>query len=179
MVDHRTTAATSNHTTNAAIDLLVQLSIAHTIYDHAPLYTVDDVARFAGHIPGMNNKNLLLKTKKGKQFAIVCVPFDKRVDLQALANTLDLRHLSMASPESMLGILGVSAGALSPLAAVHDTDQKVTVVIDKALTDLPQGAQIQCHPMQNTQTVVLGIADMLKYLIATNHEPRIIDVPSK
>lgn len=111
----------------AVLDRLDQLSIDYDVYhEHEPLFTVDDVTRYKSYIPGLNNKNLFLKDKKGKRFFVVLVPEDTCFGLPALAKLLEVGHLSMASSERMTAALGVTGGAVSPLAVVDDHAGKVT-----------------------------------------------------
>ncbi|XXQ32992.1 Exonuclease domain-containing protein [Plasmodiophora brassicae] len=91
----------------------------------------EDVTRYKSCIPGLSDKNLFLKDKKGKRFFVVLVSEDKCVDLPALAKLLDVGHLSMASLERMTAVLGVSGGAVSPLAVVDDHAGKVRVIDDR------------------------------------------------
>ncbi|SPQ96331.1 unnamed protein product (mitochondrion) [Plasmodiophora brassicae] len=117
---------------NAVLDRLDQLSIDHDVYhEHGPLFTVEDVTRYKSCIPGLSDKNLFLKDKKGKRFFVVLVSEDKCVDLPALAKLLDVGHLSMASLERMTAVLGVTGGAVSPLAVVDDHAGKVRVIDDR------------------------------------------------
>jgi len=49
----------------------------------------------------------------------------------------------------------------------------VEVLIDR---DLWQGDQIQAHPLVNTETVVLSVTDMAKFIAHTGHAIQFIDV---
>jgi Ala-tRNA(Pro) deacylase len=49
----------------------------------------------------------------------------------------------------------------------------VSVVLDAALM---RHATINCHPLVNTMTTSLGRDDLIKFLDATGHPPRIMAV---
>ena len=50
----------------------------------------------------------------------------------------------------------------------------VEFVIDRALWE---AEAVQSHPLVNTATMVVAHADLERFLAATRHVPRVIDVP--
>ena len=70
----------------------------------------------------------------------------------------------------MQELLGVTPGSVTPFAVINDTGHRVTVVLDRALMthDI-----LHFHPLTNTGTTTLSKADLLKFLNATGHPPRI------
>ena len=52
----------------------------------------------------------------------------------------------------------------------------MTVVLDQALME---HATINCHPLVNTMTTSLARDDLVKFLEATGHPPRILPVASR
>ena len=60
------------------------------------------------------------------------------------------------------------------LALVNDPEGSVEVLIDR---ELWQGQDIQAHPLVNTATVVMSIADMERFILHSGHEIRFVDVP--
>ena len=73
----------------------------------------------------------------------------------------------------MRATLGIEPGAVTPLAALNDTERRVTVVLDAALMG---HATINCHPLVNTMTTSIAREDLIKFLEATGHPPRIMAV---
>ena len=73
----------------------------------------------------------------------------------------------------MRATLGIEPGAVTPLAAINDTEKRVTVVLDAALM---QHATINCHPLVNTMTISMANHDLLRFLEAAGHPPRIAPV---
>jgi Ala-tRNA(Pro) deacylase len=70
----------------------------------------------------------------------------------------------------MLEVLGVTPGAVTPFGAINDTGGRVTVVLDRALM---AHAVINAHPLVNTMTTSIAREDLLKFLEASGHKPRI------
>jgi Ala-tRNA(Pro) deacylase len=67
-------------------------------------------------------------------------------------------------------VLGVEPGAVTPFAAMNDTDGRVTVVLDAAMMahDI-----LNYHPLDNTMTTSIGRDDLVRFLAATGHVPRV------
>ena len=69
--------------------------------------------------------------------------------------------------------LGVEPGAVTPFAAMNDTAGRVAVVLDQALMGHPT---INSHPLRNTMTTSIARDDLVQFLEATGHPPRIVAV---
>ena len=48
-------------------------------------------------------------------------------------------------------------------------------VIDRSLWN---ATAVHAHPLVNTATMVIAHADLERFLAATGHEPRVIDIPA-
>jgi len=59
---------------------------------------------------------------------------------------------------------------------INDKGCKVRPVIDRVTW---QSEALQCHPLVNTATLSIGMADVARLLEATGHAPMVIDVPSR
>jgi len=130
---------------------------------------VEQSQALRGTIPGGHTKNLFLKDKKDAVF-LVTAPEDARVDLKTLHHTLGAGRFSFGSAALLAELLGVPPGAVTPLGAINDKSGRVNVVIDAGLM---RYAVINCHPLVNTMTTSIGSNDLVKFLEATGHVPRI------
>ena len=149
--------------------------IAAPRHQHAPVMTVEESERLVPRLPGAKTKNLLLRDKKGLRHFLVTVPHDLAVDLKALAMMLGAGGLGFASPERLRQHLDIAPGSVSLLALVNDATGAVEFVIERALWEAPA---LQAHPFVNTATMILSHSDLERFVAATDHSPRIIDVPS-
>jgi len=149
--------------------------IIATRHSHPPVMTVEESERLVPKLPGAKTKNLFLRDKKGARHLLVTVRHDLPVDLNALGSALDAGRLGFASPERLAKHLGVTPGSVSLLALVNDTAGAVELVIDRALWEAPA---VQAHPLVNDATMVIPHADLERFLAATGHAPRVIDVPA-
>ncbi len=155
--------------------LLDRLGIAHRTVTHPPLFTVEQSQALRGTIPGAHTKNLFLRDKKGALF-LVTAPEDATIELKSLHRLLGASgRFSFGSAEQMRETLGVEPGSVTPFGAINDTAGRVTVVLDDALMATPQ---INAHTLTNTMTTTVGRDDLLKFLKATGHEPRIVALSS-
>jgi Ala-tRNA(Pro) deacylase len=68
-------------------------------------------------------------------------------------------------------VLGVPAGSVTPLALINPSAAAITVVVDAALLDF---AEVNCHPLVNTATTRLATRDLIRFIEACGHEPRVL-----
>ncbi|MBO0430721.1 prolyl-tRNA synthetase associated domain-containing protein [Enterococcus sp. DIV0660C] len=152
-------------TEQEAYDLLSHLEISYQKVDHPAITSVKNLTF---DLPGPQVKNLLLKSKKGKQIYLVILPDEKQADLKKLAEELSEKRLSFLSEEQMNQLLGVPAGTLTPLALMHDTENQIQVVID---AEIDQKNTVGFHPNVNTTTLIIDFVDFQKILKYLNHPP--------
>ena len=155
---------------------LDRLGIAHATVTHAALFTVEQSQALRGTIAGGHTKNLFLKDKKGALF-LVTAPEDAVIELKSLHRLLGASgRFSFGSAELMGATLGIEPGAVTPFAAMNDTDRRVSVVLDTALM---RHGTINAHPLVNTMTTSIAREDLVKFLEATGHPPRILAVAER
>jgi Ala-tRNA(Pro) deacylase len=149
---------------------LDDLGIAHTTVEHPPLFTVEESQGLRGQIPGGHTKNLFLKDKKGALFLVVASE-DARIALNGLHRHLGASgRFSFGSADLLREVLGVEPGSVTPFAVVNDAAGRVTVVLDATMM---ANAVLNYHPLSNTMTTSIARDDLVKFLRATGHEPRI------
>lgn len=142
-------------------DLLRALEISYTKHEHPPVFTVEEAEQHWTSIMGAHCKNLFLRNKKGKNHYLVVVESTKRVDLKSLTKQIGEDRLSFASPERMMRYLGLEPGAVSPFGLINDTENAVSVIIDR---DLKEASHVNFHPNVNTATVGITFGDFKKFL---------------
>jgi Ala-tRNA(Pro) deacylase len=145
-------------------------------FEHPPVLTVEESERLVPPLPGAKTKNLFLRDKKGLRHFLVTVPHDLAVDLNALGARLGVGRLGFASAERLMTHLGLAPGSVSLLALVNDTAHAVEFVIDRRLWNADA---VHAHPLVNSATMVIPHAQLERFLAATGHEARIVDVPGR
>ena len=64
-------------------------------------------------------------------------------------------------------------GAVTPFALINDTDQRVRVVLDRAMLE---HETLNYHPLVNDRTTALSSEDLLRFVRACGHDPLIVDL---
>ena len=153
--------------------LLDRLGIAHTTVTHAPLFTVEQSRALRGVIPGGHTKNLFLKDKKDALYLVVALE-DAAIDLKSLHRRLGASgRFSFGSADALRDALGVEPGAVTPFAVMNDAAARVTVVLDAAMMSQQT---LNYHPLDNTMTTSIARDDLVEFLQASGHRPRIVPV---
>jgi Ala-tRNA(Pro) deacylase len=147
------------------------LGIAHHTYSHPPVFTVAEAAALRGTLPGGHCKSLFLKDKKGGLWLAVVLE-ERRVDLKRLADAVGAPRFSFGNPELLYEVLGVRPGSVTPFAIVNDTGRRVAVLLDKLM--LSQDP-LNYHPLENDRTTAVARSDLLRFIEACGHRPRIVD----
>jgi Ala-tRNA(Pro) deacylase len=149
--------------------LFDRLSIAHQTVKHPPLFTVEQSRSLRGRVAGGHSKNLFLKDKKDALFLVVALE-DAMIELKHLHHRFGRGRFSFGSADLLRETLGVEPGSVTPFALINDTDRRVQVVLDQAMME---HATLNFHPLVNTMTTSIGREDLVKFLKATGHGPRI------
>jgi Ala-tRNA(Pro) deacylase len=149
---------------------LDSLGIKHTTIKHPPLFTVEQSRALRGQIPGGHTKNLFLRDRKYDIYLVVA-PEDAEIDLKGLHRLLGANgRFSFGASDLLREVWGVEPGAVTPFGAVNDRQGRVTVVLDARMMEHDI---LNYHPLVNTMTTAIARDDLVKFLRATGHEPRI------
>jgi Ala-tRNA(Pro) deacylase len=152
-------------------EFLGKLDIETSTIQHEPLHTVADSKALRGEISGGHTKNLFVKDKKDQYF-LLTVDEDAVVDLKTIHHVIGAAgKVSFGRPEALLDLLGVTPGAVTVFGALNDAGGKVSVFLD---ADLMKNDTINGHPLVNDATISIRRDDLVKFLRATGHEPRIL-----
>ena len=148
--------------------ILRERGFSHQHFTHPPVFTTADVSLLTEKIPGVDTKNLFLRDEKRTRFALVCVRAETRVNLKELGRTLGMKGLTFGSAEDMLALLGLTPGAVCLFGLLNDTEKQVVGYLDQSV---PEDAEMQNHPLVNTETVVLTAADMMRFCLEVAGHP--------
>lgn len=159
---------------------IYQFLDAHNVeyerHDHPAVFTCEQALCLLPPLRGARTKNVFLRDRKGKRHFLVLVGYGKMIDLQALTPLLGVSKLGFASPERLQRYLGVDPGSVSLLSVLNDAGKVVEIIIDE---DLWAAEAFQCHPLVNTSTLVISKAGLQRFLAATGHTARALNVPGK
>jgi Ala-tRNA(Pro) deacylase len=149
---------------------LDRLGIAHPTVSHPAAFTVEDARALRGNVPGAHTKNLFLIDKKGALYLVVALE-DAAIELKSLHRRLGASgRFSFGSAERLMATLAVEPGSVTPFAVINDVEHQVIVVLDAAMM---RHALLNYHPLRNTMTTSIARDDLVRFLTATGHPPRI------
>jgi Ala-tRNA(Pro) deacylase len=161
------------HTTPEHLfDYLKTLGIEVATVTHPPAFTVNEGEAHTGHLPGVHIKNLFLRDSKEAMWLVVA-PWNRVIDLKTLPKEIGSARLSFGSPDRLQRTLGVTPGSVTPFSVINDTQRVVHVILDAWM--MTQDI-INAHPLINTMTTSIRSADLLKFIEATGHHPRLVDL---
>jgi Ala-tRNA(Pro) deacylase len=149
---------------------LEALGIRTETFEHKAVFTVAESEELHRDIPGGHTKNLFLEDAKGRLFLVIAHAHT-RIDLKSLHKLLGCARLSFGRPARLSEVLGVPAGSVTAFALVNDASRRVEVILDAALAEFET---INCHPLVNTATTSIAREDLIRFIRACGHEPRIV-----
>ena len=150
----------------AVYDLLDGLGVSYTRVDHAPAATMEDCLAVERVLGTAICKNLVLTNRQHTAYYLLLMG-DKPFKTKDLSAQIGSARLSFASPEEMERLIGTTPGSASVLGLMCDRDREVTLLIED---DVLNADTIGVHPMINTSSLGIRIADLLeKILPAVGH----------
>lgn len=159
------------HSSEELFALLDSLEIEHQTVEHPAFFTVEEGLPYHDRIKGLHCKNLFMKDKKGHYY-LALLPAEKRAHITRIEKQAGAARLSFASPELLKEVLDITPGSVTPFALWHDTEKKVTVIVDE---EIPESETVNFHPLRNTASTTLKSADLLRFLHHMGYEPLFMD----
>ncbi len=148
-------------------ELLKNQGLWHEITEHKAVYNMAELAEIETPYPEADAKNLFVRDDKKRNYYLITVKDDKRVDLKQFSQTHGTRKLSFASADDLMAIMGLIPGAVTPLGLLNDEERKVTFYLDR---DFMAGDLIGIHPNDNTATVWMKASDLIDIIKSHGNE---------
>lgn len=148
-------------------ELLKNQNLWHEITEHKAVYNMAELAEIETPYPEADAKNLFVRDDKKRNYYLITVKDDKRVDLKQFSQQHGTRKLSFASADDLMAIMGLIPGAVTPFGLLNDEERKVTLYLD---SDFMAGDLIGVHPNDNTATVWLKASDLIDIIKAHGNE---------
>lgn len=89
-----------------------------------------------------------VRDDKKRNYYLITVKGDKRVNLKEFKQKNHTRSLSFASEDDLMDIMKLIPGSVTPLGVLNDSEKKVQVFLDQEFTKEP--GMIGVHPNDNT-----------------------------
>lgn len=158
------------------IGFLETHGISFVRHDHPPVFTCEEELQHVPESGAARTKNLFMRDRRGRRHLLLVTLCSKSVSISDFAETSGADRLSFASPERLMKHLGVEPGSVTVLGLVNDTERAVELYIDADVWGAPS---IHAHPLRNDATFVLTHDDVVRFVGATGHQPRIVTVRSR
>ena len=143
-------------------DYLTQKGVEYEVTEHKAVFNMAELDEVNLPYPECDAKNLFVRDDKKRNYYLITVKGDKRVNLKEFRKQNGTKPLTFASPDDLLAIMGLTPGSVTPLGVLNDTELRVHAFIDKHFLDEPQ--IIGVHPNDNTATVWLKAEDLIRLM---------------
>lgn len=146
-------------------------NIKYEITEHKAVFNMEEIAGIEVPYPEADAKNLFIRDRK-KNYYLISVKGNKRVDLKAFRNKIDSTALTFASESDLMDILGLTPGSVTPLGVLNDKEHVVKVFIDSELKD----GLIGIHPNDNTATIWINTNTLVELIKECGNSIQFIDL---
>lgn len=138
---------------------LNEKNLWHEITEHKAVYTMEELSDIEIPYPEADAKNLFVRDDKKRNYYLITVKGNKRVNLKEFKEKYQTRSLSFASEQDLAEILGLIPGAVTPFGLLNDQERKVQFYLDQDF--LTGQSLIGIHPNDNTATVWMKTDDLI------------------
>ena len=128
-------------------------NIDYILHQHPPVYTVPEAKEFCGHIPGRHIKNMFMQDSITKQFFLVSIPSENRLDMKKFRKLMNFKKIRFASAENLKIHLGLTPGAVSPLGLINNIENNVIFIVDEVIWE---AEKVVIHPNVNNESLELS-----------------------
>jgi Ala-tRNA(Pro) deacylase len=157
----------------AALD---QLGITYTKYEHEAVHTCEAALAAVPDPTSVQTKNLFLRDKPGRRHYLLVTSCEKAVDIKKFADAIDAGHLSFGSAERLQKHLGLTPGSVTVFGLINDPAHAVELYVD---ADVWAREKWNCHPLINTETLVVSKTDVERFLEHTGHTANVVRLESR
>ena len=149
-------------------------NIKYEIINHLPVYNMFDLEKVNLPNKEYDAKNLFVRDDKKRNYYLITVKGNKKVDLKEFRKNNNTRPLSFASENDLMTILNLIPGSVTPLGLLNDQELKVSFYLDKEF--LTGKEIIGVHPNDNTATIWLKVKDLITLIKDHGNEVTIINL---
>ncbi len=153
-------------------DFIKKKNIWYEITEHKAVYNMQELDEIDLPYKEAEGKNLFVRDDKKRNYYLITLKGDKKLDLKTFRNTYHTRPLSFASEIDLMNILKLTPGSVTPLGLLNDKELQVAFYLDEEF--LADKKIIGIHPNDNTATIWLKTADLVDIIKEHGNEVNII-----
>ena len=105
-------------------DYLKANDILHEITEHAAVFNMEELDAVELPYPDCDAKNLFVRDDKRRNYYLITVKGDKRVDLKEFRKIYGTKPLTFVKPDELTDILGLIPGTVSPFGLLNDVEKR-------------------------------------------------------
>lgn len=151
------------------------LSIWYEVTEHEAVFNMEELSKLDLPYDGCDAKNLFVRDDKKRDYYLITVRGDKRVDLKEFKEKNNTRRLTFCSEEDLFNKLGLTSGSVTPFGLLNDKNNLVKFYLDKDLI-LNEDSIIGVHPNDNTATVWMKSVNLVSIIKSLGNEVYIIEI---
>lgn len=155
-------------------NLLSKKEIWHEITEHAAVFNMEEVAQIELPYPEAEAKNLFIRDDKKRNFYLITVKGDKRVDLKKFKQEHGTRSLQFANADMLMDMMGLIPGAVTPMGLLNDTECRIEWFLDRDFMD--KNGMIGVHPNDNAATVWMKPSDLVELIKEHGNKVSIVEL---
>jgi len=155
-------------------DKLNALEIPFQLVEHEPALTTEQADNFIEGIEGVRTKTMFLTDKKKRNFFLVIMDDNKRLDMKAFSELVEMKGVKMASENTLYEKMMLPPGVVSPFGLLNNADHDINVFIDR---EIITEERMSFHPNTNEKTIFLNTDDLIRYIEALDYTVNVIDLP--
>lgn len=150
---------------------LKEKNISYEVTNHKAVYNMEEASEIDIPYPNQDAKNLFVRDDKKKNYYLITVKGNKRLDLKEFSLKNNTRRLSFASKEDLMKIMKLIPGAVTPFGILNDKDNIVKFYLDKEFLKEPKFLGV--HPNDNTATIWIKTDDLINIIKDNGNEVKI------
>lgn len=155
-------------------DFIKSKNIWYEITEHKAVFNMEELSEIEVPYPEYDAKNLFVRDDKKRNYYLITVKGNKRVNLKEFRNNNGTRPLSFASEQDLMNIMDLTAGSVTPFGLLNDKELKVKFYLDKDFLNDKQ--IIGIHPNDNTATMWLKVLDLIDIIKEHGNQVNIVEL---
>ncbi len=155
-------------------DFIKSKNIWYEITEHKAVFNMEELSEIEVPYPEYDAKNLFVRDDKKRNYYLITVKGNKRVNLKEFRNNNGTRPLSFVSEQDLMSIMNLTAGSVTPFGLLNDKELKVKFYLDKDFLNDKQ--IIGIHPNDNTATVWLKVLDLIDIIKEHGNQVNIVEL---
>ena len=153
-------------------EYLTKCGVEYEVTEHEAVFNMEELKAVELPYPEADAKNLFVRDDKKRNYYLITVQGDKRVDLKQFQKEQGTKRLSFASADDLMRIMKLIPGAVTPLGLLNDEERKVTLFLDADFGD----GLVGVHPNDNTATVWMKTADLIRVLEGHGNKVNVVKI---